>query len=126
MDKQKVQDTVAPIEKDEEKDEEKDAIVEDEKEEIRDEEKVAEEITTKDEEYVGEEEQEINDTENDSAQSDEEKAIQLVKKEWGEDNSVTFNIENTNGTKYYVAVKSNGATVAWYEVDIQNWEVSEF
>ena len=39
----------------------------------------------------------------------------------------TFNIEKKNGTKYRVAVRDNSTSVlAWYEVDTQNWKVSEY
>lgn len=76
------------------------------------------------EEYVGEEE---NTTVEEPEMSIDEKVIDLVKKEWGKDTFATFNIEKKNGNKYRVAVRDNSTTVlAWYEVDIETWEVSEY
>ena len=74
-------------------------------------------------EYVGEEE---NNSQKETSQSNDEKAIDLVKKEWGNDDSVTFSIEQKNGTKYYVAVKSENEPTVWYEVDTETWKVSEY
>jgi len=76
----------------------------------------------KDDKYIGEEESNTED----STQSEEEKVLSLVKKEWGDDNSVTFNIENKSGSKYRVSVRSQATVIQWYEVDTSNWEVSEF
>ena len=58
--------------------------------------------------------------------TNEEKAIDLVKKLWGEDNSVTFSIAKKKGNKYYVAVKKSNSSNIWYEVDTETWEVSEY
>lgn len=80
----------------------------------------------KKEEYVGEEEQETEKEEVVTTQSKDEKVIELAKKEWGEDNTVTFNIEEKKGTKYYVAVKRDAIVVAWYEVDTENWKINEY
>ncbi len=79
------------------------------------------------EEYVGEEEKEA-EQENvaNQAQSKDEKAIELAKKEWGEDGSVTFNIEEKDGDKYYVAVKKDAVVIKWYEVNTTNWSISEY
>ena len=77
------------------------------------------------EEYVGEEEQETQ-KEDATIQNNDEKAIDLAKKEWGEDDTVTFNVEEKNGTKYYVAVKQDATVIAWYEVDTENWKISEY
>ena len=77
------------------------------------------------EEYVGEEEQETQKEET-TTQNKDEKAIDLVKKEWGEDDTVTFNIEEKNGSKYYVAVKKDATVISWYEVDTENWEINEY
>ena len=81
-----------------------------------------EETQQDDEQYLGEEEK----NEGDSTQSNDEKAIEAVKKEWGNDDSVTFSIEQKNGTKYYVAVKSENEPTVWYEVDTETWEVNEY
>lgn len=74
-------------------------------------------------EYVGEEEK---DSQKETSQSNDEKAIDLVKKQYGNDNNVTFSIEQKNGTKYYVAVKGSNTETIWYEVDTETWEVSEY
>ena len=83
----------------------------------------ATEGTEDSEQYVGEEE---NDKKEDSTQSKEEQAIAAVKKQWGEDGSVTFSVERKKDTKYYVAVKSSNSETTWYEVDIETWEVEEY
>ena len=80
-------------------------------------------IVEDEKEFVGEEE---NTPKQEVTENLDEKAIQLVKKEWGEDDSVTFSIEKKKGDKYYVAVKSDSAQTVWYEVDIKTWEVSEY
>ena len=77
------------------------------------------------EEYVGEEEQETQKEETTTKNKDE-KAIDLVKKEWGEYDTVTFNVEEKNGSKYYVAVKKDATVISWYEVDTENWEINEY
>ena len=59
-------------------------------------------------------------------QNKDEKAIELAKKEWGEDDTVTFNIEKKNGAKYYIAVKKDAMVVEWYEVDTESWKISEY
>lgn len=76
-------------------------------------------------EYVGEEETQSKEETN-TGKSIEDKAIDLAKKEWGNDASVTFNIEEKKGNKYYVSVKRNAVTSCWYEVDIDTWEISEY
>lgn len=82
------------------------------------------ETTDKEQEYVGKEE---SNSQEETTENKDNKAIQLVKKEWGEDKTVTFSIEKKNGTKYRVAVRDNSTTVlAWYEVDIETWEVNEY
>lgn len=79
--------------------------------------------TEKEPEFIGEEE---NNTNEDASQSKDEKAINLVKKEYGNDDTVTYSIEQKNGTKYYVAVKGSDTETIWYEVDTETWEVSEY
>lgn len=86
---------------------------------------VEEPVTEPEQEYVGEEEQE-SPQEEITTQSKDEKAIELAKKEWGEDDSATFSIEEKNNNKYYVAVRKDGNTLAWYEVDTETWEISEY
>lgn len=83
-------------------------------------------VETPKNEYVGEEEQESNQQE-DVTKTKEEKAIELAKKTWGEnDTAVTFSIEQKDGSKYYIAVKSNATTKIWYEVDTDTWKIKEY
>ena len=78
------------------------------------------------EEYVGEEEKESQE-EATTELSNAEKALQLAKKEWGEDdNTVTYSIEEKKDNIYYIAVKSNATTISWYQVNTETWEISEF
>lgn len=118
---QLTQNTSTPVIKDVEIDDldeienEKD-IVEEEKEEIP--------VEDSKEEFIGEEE---NKTEEKPEKTTDEKVIDLVKKEWGQDDSVIFSIEKKNGTKYRVAVRNSSTTVLqWYEVNTETWEVSEY
>lgn len=105
----------------------------DEDEENQDEETVDEENPVNDEEPVeekqepvGEEEKDTQNTQ-DTAKSIEEKVINLAKKEWGNDDSVTFSIVDKNGSKYRVAVRgSETETLTWYEVNTETWEISEY
>lgn len=94
-------------------------------EETKDEEQKPEETKPENPEkdYIGEEE---NTSEDNQTQSKDEKAIELVKEKYGNDDSVTFSIEQINETKYYVAVKSEETETVWYEVDTETWEVSEY
>ena len=128
MKKQPIQDTSLPeIEEEEDTTIENDEAfvedkAEDEVEEKDDEQENVEEPENK-QEYVGEEE---NNSQEQTTENKDEKAIQAVKKEWGEDTSVTFSIEQKKGNIYYVAVKSESASTVWYEVNIDTWEVSEY
>ena len=142
INKQQIQNTNAPGYNEEEKEESEenvpneDEVVNEEIDNTTDEEEIDSEADkenkeenlpvedNKKEEYVGEEE---NTTTEKTEISVDDKVIDLVKKEWGQDSSVTFNIEKKNGTKYRVAVRDNSTSVlAWYEVDTQNWKVSEY
>lgn len=90
------------------------------------EEEIQKEETDNSEEYVGEEEKESQEEET-TELSNDEKALQLAKKEWGEDdNTVTYSIEEKKGNIYYIAVKSNATTISWYQVNTETWEISEF
>ncbi|MBQ9297878.1 MAG: hypothetical protein IJ223_02400 [Clostridia bacterium] len=61
-------------------------------------------------------------------QNNDEKAINMVKQDWGEDNNVTFKIDekNENG-KYVIGVVDKNTTrvLVWYEVDIRNNTLQE-
>ena len=95
----------------------KDNTVADEKEENKPDEK---------EEYVGKEENESKTPEENVQITKEEKALMLAKEKWGEDDSVTFSIEEKKENIYYVAVKSNATVISWYEIDTNTWKISEF
>ena len=116
MKKQVVQNTQVIVEQEVEND----TIIDEIEEEVITENEI-EEKTDESEDEVGEE----SNTE-DVAKSIDEKVIDLVKKECGNDESVSFSIERKKGTKYYVAVKSNDVENIWYEVDTETWEVSEY
>ena len=78
--------------------------------------------------YIGEEEKENNDGKTESTSlTKEEKAIQLAKKEWGEnDTNVTYNVEQKEDNIYYVAVRQNDQVQKWYEVDTEKWTIKEY
>ena len=80
--------------------------------------------------YVGEEEKEsqeqVKEEQKESKQTDDEKAIELAKKEWGDDGSVSFSIEEKKDKKIYVAVKQDATVIQWYEVNTSDWTISEY
>lgn len=57
----------------------------------------------------------------------EKEAINLVKKEWGEDDTVYFTVANKDSDNYYISVNDNSTTsvLSWYTVNIKTGEVSE-
>lgn len=65
-------------------------------------------------------EEDIEETEQ-SKKSKEEKVLDLVNEEWGEDESVYYTIDRNVGNKYYVSVRSKQTTqtLAEYEVDLE-------
>lgn len=74
-------------------------------------------------EFEGKEEEESN---KDNQISKDEKAIKLAKETYGEDDTVTFNIEQKKDNLYYVAVKNDATTILWYEIDTDTWKISEY
>ena len=78
--------------------------------------------------YVGEEEKESDASQTTStSQTKEEKAIELAKKEWGEnDKNVTYNVEQKEENIYYVAVRLNDQVQKWYEIDTEKWTIKEY
>ena len=128
--KQPTQNTSTPVidaESDEHEEEEQlqDNITENDnenKDEEQEDEENIEEPKEENNEYVGKEE---NNTE-DTSKSKDDKAILLAKQEWGEDNGVTFSVEEKKNSTYYVAVRSGGVVLAWYEVNTETWEISEY
>ena len=120
MSKQLTQETISSVKEDDKVEE---------KNELPAEEEIIEEIPTMKEEYVGEEEQQEEkkqETEKVPTKSNDEKAIELAQDEWGDDKSVTFNIEEKKENIYYVAVKSEATVLQWYEVNIDTWEINEY
>ena len=79
--------------------------------------------TSNSQKYIGEEETSVENT----SISNDEKAINLVKKEWGEDDTVYYNIAYINGKIYNISVNSKDTTgvLAWYSVNIETEEVVE-
>lgn len=65
--------------------------------------------------YVG-----VEETEQTTEKTDEEKVIELVKKEYGTEQGVTFNIMNVTDNIYNVSVNDANTTgvLAWYSVDL--------
>ena len=92
------------------------------KDEEQEKEKIQEEPKQEENEDVRQEETNTEDT----SKNKEDRAISLAKQEWGEDDSVTFSVEKKKDSIYYVAVKSGGAVLSWYEVDTETWEISEY
>lgn len=71
----------------------------------------------------GEEEESSN---KENIENFQEKAISLVKKEWGEDSTVYYTVDNHQDNIYTISVrsKSTTATVAEYEVDAKSGQVN--
>ena len=87
---------------------------------------VEENTTSKNEEnntFQGEEETKTEDQESDT--NSNEKALNLVKQEWGEDSTVYYTIDNVEGEIYTISVrsKSTTGTLAEYEVDVKKGTV---
>lgn len=101
-----------------------------EKEEPAKEEEKPEVSTNTESDYVGEEEKEsqeqVEEEQKESKQTDDEKVIELAKKEWGNDDSVSFSIEEKKDNKIYVAVKNDATVIQWYEVNTNDWTISEY
>ena len=71
--------------------------------------------------------EENNNEESEEQKEDKDaKSIALAKKEWGDDDSASFSIEEKKNNKYYVAVKKDATVIQWYEVDTENWTISEY
>lgn len=70
------------------------------------------------EESITEQEKGGNSSNN---ESDREKALRLVKQEWGEDDTVYYTIDNQKNNIYNISVrrKSDTAAIAEYEVDVK-------
>ena len=80
---------------------------------------------TTNEDSIGSEEKDSQ--EDDETKTKEEKAIELAKKEWGEtDTDVEYNIEQKDGNIYYISVKKGTVVQVWYEVDTENWTISQY
>lgn len=83
-----------------------------------------EESKTKNEENEIEEDEdtETQEAPTGTVTSREERAVELVKQAWGEDDSVYFSYQSINNAgKYIVTVNKKDTTViAWFEVDVDN------
>lgn len=68
----------------------------------------------------GEEETKTEETEG-NTENNNDKALRLVKKEWGEDDTVYYTIDNQTNNTYNVSVRSKAttATLAEYEVNVK-------
>ena len=107
----------------------KNEIEETKKEENKVEEEIKEnntttESNTQNTEIKGKEEADTqNEKENES--SKKEQALDLVKKEWGEDNTVYYTIDSASGNIYNISVRSKATTEALieYEVDVINKKI---
>lgn len=81
---------------------------------------------TQQNQVIGREEQE-SITENEGP-TDEEKVVELVKNEWGaNDSTVSYNIANHDGDIYMVSVNSKDTTEvkAWYQVNLATEEITQ-
>lgn len=102
----------------------KNEIEEVKKEENKVEEEIKEDNTTTESntqntEIKGKEEVDTqNEKENES--NKKEQALDLVKKEWGEDNTVYYTVDSNSGNIYNISVRSKATTEALieYEVDV--------
>ena len=73
------------------------------------------------EEFIGEEDVD------DSQKSNEEIALEIAEKEWGDkDQSVTFSIEQNDGTIYHIAVKKDATVITWYEINAVERTINEY
>lgn len=86
--------------------------------------KPAKNETKKEQEKVTQGEEETSSNK-ENTENSQEKAIELVKKEWGEDSTVYYTVDNNQNNIYTISVRSKSTTetVAEYEVDIKNKQV---
>lgn len=82
-------------------------------------------------------EEKVDDTENtkepasnigQTGEDDRQKAINMAKKEWGEDDNVSFKIdEQSEEGKFVISVvdKSTTKVIFWYSVDVKNNTIEE-
>ena len=66
-------------------------------------------------------EEEITKTEIEKEENNQEKAMELVKRDWGEDNSVYFSFEGIENGKYIISVReeSTTRTINTYAVNVE-------
>lgn len=64
--------------------------------------------------------QEEENSEEEPEENEDEKALRLVREEWGEDDTVYYTIDNQSNNTYYISVRSKTttATLAEYEVNV--------
>ena len=101
-----------------------------EEEQAKEEENLPEDNSNSESDYVGEEDKEsqeqVKEEQKESKQTDDEKAIELAKIEWGEDDTVSFSVENKEDTKIYVSVNQNGAVIQWYVINTSDWTIKKY
>ena len=63
-----------------------------------------------------------SETLEESPKTAKEKAIDIVKKDWGKDSSVNFSVQGMDGNGNYIVVvsDSNTVTLAFYSVNVSN------
>ncbi len=79
-------------------------------------------ITEEDTTINGENQEQDKNNNEEGLKTDLEKAIDIVKKDWGEDSSVYFAEDGqTRDGEYVICVRDNNTTsaIAWYTVDIK-------
>lgn len=83
--------------------------------------KIEENITKNEVKEQVQGEEETKDDEAENAQSASQKALELVKEEWGEDDTVYYTIDNESGSIFNISVRSKETTaaVAEYEVNVK-------
>lgn len=89
-----------------------------------------EENNDKKEDNTNTEENNSSDTNSNekTSENDSDRAIEMVKNEWGKDDNVTFKIdEQTEDGKYVVCVMETSTTkvIMWYNVDVKNNTIEE-
>lgn len=77
---------------------------------------------------INESEQKEEPTSGQTGEENRQKAINMAKKEWGEDDNVSFKIdEQTEDGKFVISVVDKNTTkvIFWYNVDVKNNTIEE-
>lgn len=92
----------------------------------KDNEELVDDKENKNEKVTEEDKKETNAAQ--TGNEDRQKAINMAKQEWGEDDSVSFKIdEQTENGKYTISVVDKNTTnvIFWYSVDVKNNTIEE-